>query len=160
MTHTTKGLVIVCAIELAVFGIVFGLAWLASRASREDLLWRWRGGFWTIPLGIGYSVAIRLALAIILIAVAVMLLATRLATPQGLQDFMMANRPDVEKLVDVSALRQNPVYFWLTLTLVSFGVAGFREELWRSSFLAGLRTLWPRRFGSTGGQIAAVAEKL
>jgi hypothetical protein len=61
LTHTAKGLVVVCVVELAVFGAVFGLAWLASRASREDLLWCWRGGFWTIPLGIGYSVAIRLA---------------------------------------------------------------------------------------------------
>ena len=41
--------------------------------------------------------------------------------------------------------------------MVSFGVAGLREELWRSAFLAGLRALWPQRFGSRAGQIAAVA---
>jgi membrane protease YdiL (CAAX protease family) len=31
-----------------------------------------------------------------------------------------------------------------------------REELWRSSFLAGMRALWPRQFGSTVGQVCAV----
>lgn len=35
-------------------------------------------------------------------------------------------------------------------------VAGLREELWRASFLAGLRTLWPRQFGSKVGQVCAV----
>lgn len=40
---------------------------------------------------------------------------------------------------------------------MSFVVAGLREELWRPAFLAGLRTLWPQRFGSRPGQIAAVA---
>jgi membrane protease YdiL (CAAX protease family) len=156
LTHTAKGLLIVCALELGVFAIVFGLAWLASRASREDLLWRWRGGFWTVPLGIAYSVAIRLTLGIVVLAAAAMLIATRLMTAQGVQDFVTANRPDVEALVDVSALRHDPLYFWLSLTLVSFGVAGLREELWRSAFLAGLRTLWPGHFGSRTGQIAAV----
>jgi membrane protease YdiL (CAAX protease family) len=32
-----------------------------------------------------------------------------------------------------------------------------REELWRSAFLAGMRALWPERFGSRVGQIAAAA---
>jgi membrane protease YdiL (CAAX protease family) len=63
----------------------------------------------------------------------------------------------LETIVDISAMRQNPLYFWLTLTVVSFGVAGLREELWRSAFLAGLRALWPQHFGTRTGQIAAVA---
>jgi membrane protease YdiL (CAAX protease family) len=59
--------------------------------------------------------------------------------------------------VDVSALRDNPLYYWLTLTLVSFVLAGFTEELWRSAYLGGLRALWPRYFGSHLGQLGAVA---
>jgi len=157
LTHSAKGLLLACGRELSVFGIVFGLAWLASRASREDLLWRWRGGIWPVPLGIGYSIAIRLALGIIVLSVAGALIAIRLTTVQDLEDFMTENRPDVEALVDVSALRRDPLYLWLNLTLVSFVVAGLREKLWRAAFLAGLRTLWPRCFGSRGGQIAAVA---
>jgi membrane protease YdiL (CAAX protease family) len=156
LTHTAKGLLIVCAVQMAVFGLVFGLAWLASRASREDLLCRWRPGWWTLPLGIGYSVAIRLAVGIVMIAAATALLASGLFSAQRLQEFLLAIRPDVESLVDVAALRRNPLYFWLSVTVVSFVVAGLREELWRSAFLAALRTLWPGRFGSTTGQFMAV----
>ena len=38
------------------FAIPFGLAWLASRASCDDLLLRWRPGYWVLPLGALYSV--------------------------------------------------------------------------------------------------------
>jgi membrane protease YdiL (CAAX protease family) len=62
----------------------------------------------------------------------------------------------VETLIDVAAMRNNPVYFWLTLTVVSFVVAGLREELWRSAFLAGMKALWPQHFGSRAGQVLAV----
>jgi membrane protease YdiL (CAAX protease family) len=58
--------------------------------------------------------------------------------------------------VDVSALRDNPIYFWLTTTFVSFVLGGLREELWRSAFLGGMRTLWPKCFSSRSGQIGAV----
>jgi membrane protease YdiL (CAAX protease family) len=156
LSHGAKGLILVCTVELLVFALVFGLGWLASRASRDDLLWRWSGGFWTVPLGIGYSVAIRLALAILVIFLGVVAILARLATPETLQDFVSTNRPGVEAIVDIGALRRDPLYFWLTLTLVSFVVGGFREELWRAAFLAGLRSLWPRTFGSRGGQLAAV----
>ncbi len=147
----------VCGFELLLFGVVFGLAWLASRASRRSLLLPWRGGFWVIPLSIGYSVALRLAVALAAAIAAMVLLVTHLVSIQSLQRFVLANRPDVQALVDIPALRQDPLYFWLSLTLVSFVVAGLREELWRSGFLAGMRALWPRRFGSLQGQLAAVS---
>ena len=143
-----------CGFELLIFGAVFGLAWLASRASRDELLLRWRPLF--IPLGLGYSVAIRLIVAFVLVTLATVLVLSGLITPQALQEFATANRPDVETLVDVSALRHNPLYFWLSVTVVSFVVAGGREELWRSAFLAGLISLWPSQFGSRLGQVLAV----
>jgi membrane protease YdiL (CAAX protease family) len=77
-------------------------------------------------------------------------------TTDSLQAFFIKNRPGIESMVDVKALRENPAYLWLTLTVVSFVVAGLREELWRSSFLAGMKTLWPHQFGSTIGQVCAV----
>jgi membrane protease YdiL (CAAX protease family) len=157
LSHTVHGLLIVCTIGLLLFALVLGLALVASRASRDDLLLRWRHGFWPVPLGIGYSVALRLAIAIIMLVAGVALIVTHVMTAQSLQEFAMANRPDVESIVDISAMRQNPLYFWLTLTVVSFGVAGLREELWRSAFLAGLRALWPQHFGTRTGQITAVA---
>jgi membrane protease YdiL (CAAX protease family) len=157
LSHTYRGLLFVCSIELFIFALVLGLAVMASRASRDELLLCWRRGFWPVPLGIGYSVALRLAVGMIMTAVGAGLMVTRVMTPQSLREFVTANRPDVEAIVDISALRQNPLYFWLTLTVVSFVVAGLREELWRSAFLAGLRALWPQHFGSRAGQLAAVA---
>ena len=157
LTHGTRGLLLVCTIELLVFSSVFGLAWLASRANKEDLLLRWRPGLWVLPIGIGYSVAIRIVLAIMLGVLGGLLVLTHLTTPEALQNFITNNRPDVEALVDVSALRHNPTYFWLTITFVSFVIGGLREELWRAAFLAGLRNLRPGRFGSRLGQYAAAA---
>ena len=157
LSHTAGGLLFVCAMELLSFGFVFGLAWLASRASLDDLLLRWRGNVRPVLLGAAYSVGLRIALGIVAALAAVVLLATHSMTTDSLRDFSVKNRPGIENAVDVAALRDNPAYFWLTLTVVSFVVAGLREELWRSAFLAGLRALWPQHFGSRAGQIVAVA---
>jgi membrane protease YdiL (CAAX protease family) len=157
LSQTPHGLMIACVAELLIFGVAFGLAWLASRASADDLLLRWRNGFWPVPAGIGYSVALRVALGVVMALAGAMLIGTRLISPEALQHFFTANRPDVEAIVDISSMRDNPLYFWLTVTFVSFVLAGLREELWRSAFLGGLRALWPGRFGSRAGQIAAAA---
>jgi len=157
LSHTPGGLLLVCTIELLIIAVVLGLAVMASRASRDDLLLHWRQGFWPVPLGIGYSVALRFAVGMVMIIAGTALIVTHVMTIQSLREFLTENRPDLEAVVDISALRQNPLYFWLTLTVVSFVVAGLREELWRSAFLAGLRTLWPQHFGSRTGQVAAVA---
>jgi len=147
---------VTCAVQLAIFGFIFLLGWLASRASRDDLLLRWRHGFWPIPLGIAYSVALRFALGVIAVAVLTLLMLAKVVTVDQVQNYMHANRPDVGAMVDIGALRSNPVYFWLTVTFVSFVVAGLREELWRAAVLAACRTLWPQWFSTRGGQILAV----
>jgi len=157
LSHSARGLLTICGIELLVFGSVFAIAWLASRASRKDLLLRWRTGIWAVPLGIGYSVLIRLAVGVVSVMVFTVLVVARVVTLEQVQHFAQTNSPDVAALVDISALKNNPLYFWLSVTLVSFVVAGFREELWRTGFLAGLRKLWPDMFGGIPGQIAAVA---
>ena len=156
LSGSARGLLIVCGVELLLFSVVFALGWLASRASRDQLLWRWRPGYWVVPLGIVYSVAIRVAVGIIVAVISGALVVSQLVTAESLRDFMTTNRPDVESLVDISAMRNNPLYFWLTVTLVSFVVAGLREEVWRSGFLAALRALWPQTFESRRGQILAV----
>jgi len=157
LSRTATGLLARCAVELLVFGLVFGLAWLASRATWRQLRLGWRGTVRPVLQGIGYSVALRLALVVVIVMVAVALIATQAMSIQELENFFSANRPDVRATVDLAALRDNPAYFWLTVTFVSFVVAGLREELWRAAFLAGLQALWPRRFSSTAGQIGAVA---
>jgi len=88
--------------------------------------------------------------------IGVVLVATRAVNVETLQGFMETNSPDVEVLVSVSALQENSAYFWLMLTLVSFVIAGLREELWRGAMLAGMRALWPKAFGSSRGQYLAV----
>src|SRR5262245_27202718 len=57
LSGSAKGLLVTCGVELLVFGSLFFLGWLASRASRDDLLLHWRPGWWVVPLGIGYSLA-------------------------------------------------------------------------------------------------------
>jgi membrane protease YdiL (CAAX protease family) len=157
LTHSARGLLMVSALELLTFGVLFLGAWLVSRASRDELLLRWRPGWWVVPLGIGYSVALRLGLLIVVVFVSVVLVVTNTLSPDQLQHTVKANQPDVGTLVDVPALRHNPAYLWLSMTLVSFVVAGLREELWRSGFLAGLRGLWPGAFGSTRGQFLGIS---
>jgi membrane protease YdiL (CAAX protease family) len=154
LTHTARGLLIVCAVQLLFVGIPFGLAWLASRATKDDLLLRWRPGYWVLPLGALYSIGIRIGVAIVMAIVALIAMASSGASQADVQKFVQVNRPQVEKLIDVHAMSVNPAYFWLSVILVSFVIGGLREELWRSSFLAGLRSLWPRAFGSKGGDIA------
>jgi membrane protease YdiL (CAAX protease family) len=118
---------------------------------------RWRPGWWVVPLGIGYSIALRIGLIMVAVAVIVVLAATQTVTPEKVQEYVHANRPDVEALVSVPAMRSNPVYFWLTITLVSFVVAGIREEMWRAGTLAAMRAIWPRAFGSPMGQSLAIS---
>ena len=142
--------------ELLSFGFVFALAWRASRASLDDLLLRWRANIMPVLLGAAYSVGLRIVVGHGDRAGCGGPSDNSFNDPRLVQEFLAQNRPGVENAVDVAALRDNPAYFWLTLTVVSFVVAGLREELWRSSFLAGMRGLWPRQFGSTVGQVCAV----
>src|SRR5580693_6665230 len=112
LSHTTSGLLITCAFELLSFGFVFGLAWLASRASLDDLLLRWRMNVLPVLLGLGYSVGLRLALGILSAMAALVLIATHVTTMDALQDFLVKHRPGIENTVDVAALGDNPAYFW------------------------------------------------
>jgi len=157
LTHTARGLLIVCAVELLLFAVPFGLAWLASRATKDDLLLRWRPGYWVVPLGAVYSLAIRMGAGIVMVIVGTIAMISTGASKADLEKFVQGNRPQVEKLVDLHAMSSSSAYYWLSVILVSFVIGGLREELWRSSFLAGLRSIWPRAFGSQGGAIGGAA---
>lgn len=160
LTGSSKGLLTVCLVELAIFGLFLGLSVLVSKASRDDLLLRWRRGFLPVALGLGYSLLIRLvaglAFVVVFSVVGTFLVAAKMATFESLQEYAVKNKPDVETVVNIKALSEDSAYYWLSLTLVSFVVAGLREELWRSASLAGLRNLWPQRFGSRKGEILGV----
>jgi membrane protease YdiL (CAAX protease family) len=152
---SVAGLLRTCFFEMLFFGLFFGAAWVFSRASRDDLLLPWRPGPWVIPLGVVYSVAIRAVAVVATLVVLVIAFAIMRLTPAQMQQFFLEHRPKVEKIIDPNALSQQTAYYWLSVTLVSFVLGGLREELWRSAFLAGLRSLSPRAFGSTNGGILA-----
>ena len=157
MFNNTQALLVASIFEIILFTIVFGCAWLSSRASADDLLLKWRQGWWTVPLGVAYSIAMRVALGILLLIIVAILMATGVLNRETVKTFSINSRTPVERMVNVSAMEHDRTYFWLTITVASFGVAGVREELWRSGTLAGMRKLWPNKFGSRGGQIVAVA---
>jgi membrane protease YdiL (CAAX protease family) len=156
LSGNATGLLFISGFELLLFFIFFALACLISRASREQLMLPWRPGWWVVPLGAVYSVALRIGLVTVAVGVMAVLAATQTMTPQKLQEYVYANRPDVDVLVSVPAMRNNPAYFWLTVTLVSFVVAGLREEMWRGGTLAAMRVLWPGVFDSRRGQVFAI----
>lgn len=151
-----QGLLVTCALELAIFGVIVGVALWFSKANRDDLRLRFPQPWLGVLLGFAYSVGLRLAVGVVVVLTGGVLILTKVVPADQLQSFVMKNRPNVESVVSVSALTDDPAYFWLTLTLVSFVVAGLREELWRAGSLAALGKVAPRLFGSRGGQILAV----
>lgn len=157
LSGKVAGLLFVSGIELLFFSIFFLAAWLASRASRGELMFVWRPGWWVVPLGVVYSIAVRFALIAGAVLVIAFLVLAQVVTPEEVRHYTEVNRPDIESIVSVPAMRQSPAYYWLTLTVVSFVVAGFREEMWRAGMLAGMRALWPRAFGSRLGQCGGMA---
>ena len=152
----TRVLIITSVTRIVLFFVVFVLACFASGASRDDLLLRWRPSWWVVPLGLAYSIALRIAIGLVLFAFAVFLIAAGMVSRDSLALFFSQNGPPVEKIVSLSAMRNDPVYFWLTITLISFIVAGLREELWRAGTLAAMRALWPNTFSNRTGELIAV----
>ena len=145
LPDTVRGVLLVVMVELGLFAVVFLVAWALARPTREEL-WLRRTSLWAIPRALGWSIALRLGLGILL---SVALLAGSLLNGQPITDLARL-RPKVEAIVEVSALR-DPVYLAVMLTLVSFVLAGLREELWRAGMMSMLRRVWPRVFGGRLG---------
>jgi membrane protease YdiL (CAAX protease family) len=150
MPTDLRALAIMCLVEGVMFAAVFALAWLFSRVRREELFLKWRGGLRPVLWGFVYSILLRIAVAIVVIAVAApMVLIKGTSAVEKL-------RPKTEAVVNMEAIK-DPAYVAFALTVVSFGMAGFREELWRAGMLAGLAGMAPRMFASRRGQYFAVA---
>lgn len=149
----TAGLLYGVCLELAMFSLVFALALRISRASPEALLCAWRGRVRPIVLGLAYSLALRVVIFMGMLFV-VILMQLAGATPESVAGHI---RPKTEVLFDPQSLTNDPVYYWLMLTLVSFVMAGLREELWRSGMFAALSALYPKGFERWPGKLAAIA---
>lgn len=155
---SVQGLLTACLTELAIFAVVFIVACLFTRPRARELFLNWTGGFKAVALAVVYSVLLRIAIAVVLMIVALPLVAyERVSKGEGAdpKKVMEGFRPDVEAIISPEAL-EDPVYLGLTLTFVSFIVAGLREELWRAGMMAGLAGLAPSLFSSKRGQVAAV----
>ena len=150
---TVHGLLIISSRELLFFSALLALAWIASRAKPRQLMLTWRGGARPVLWGFAYSVALRITVMILAVILVMLWFLVKGAKVSDLQQV----RPHIEQVVDVNALTGNPLYFALMLTLISFVVAGLREELWRSGMLAAMNVLFPRQFATIGGKVAAVA---
>jgi len=156
LSRTSNGLIIAAGVQLLLFGVVLAVAWVISRARRRDFFLTWPPRWWVIPIGFAYSIAMRLAAVVAVILFVIALRLSGLFNTEQLGQFGAANVPRIDRLVDTNALATNSTYYWLTITLISFVVAGLREELWRAGTLAALRHLWPNTFETTKGQYFAV----
>jgi len=103
-------------LEISVFAVIFFAAWLASRASRSNCSSAGARGFLPIPLGIGYSLGLRLAIAMLMMFVIAFLVATGIMSLGNIQSFALKNRPDVAAIVDVSALKKDPLTSGFSVT--------------------------------------------
>jgi membrane protease YdiL (CAAX protease family) len=150
---SVRGLLMMCFTEMLLFSLVFFIARLFSRATFHQLFLKWRDGIKPLLWGALFSVALRVGILIaIMVVVAPFLAIKGGANPEKAVEKL---RPKIEHVISANAL-SDPTYLVLTLTLVSFVVAGLREELWRAGMIAGLAGIAPSLFSSRRGQFAAV----
>lgn len=145
-------LVLMTLEQLGLFFVIFALAWAASRATADELMIKWRGGWHPWWRGLVYSIALRFMI-LVLAVIAVLFCMAVLGWDK---DTLQQLRPQIENVVDPEALAANPFLLFLNLTLVSFVLAGFREELWRAGMLAALAALFPRFYKTIWGKGAAI----
>lgn len=146
LPSSVSGILVVCAFELGLFAVAFALAVWLGKLTPTQLYLRWQGGGWLVPRALGWSIALRLLVAVPLVLVAGAWLVATGGDGEDLNRF----RPKVEALIEFDAL-QNPLYLLLMVTLVSFVLAGLREELWRAGVIALLGGVFPRGFGGPRG---------
>lgn len=154
LPKTTQGLLLVCAENVGLFALLFAGAWCFARPSLDDLWARWRRPWLTTGLGVLWSVALRLAVGILVAGVFLGLTLWQRLT-HGQEVSLDAFRPKVEHLIAPEALH-SPFYLLVAMTLVSFVVAGLREELWRAGMLVAFNALLPERWRNWRGQAAAI----
>ncbi len=156
LPSSVGGLLWISALELGTFALFWGLAWAFSRASKDELLLRWRGGVLPVLQGFGYAFALRMGLLfLIMFAAGAFLLLTH-TDPKQFAHFIEQNQPQTDALFPPGALH-NPLYLFLVVTLLSFVVAGVREELWRTACLAALRHVLPQELKPTARWMVAIA---
>lgn len=151
---TTVGLVKVSVVEMGTFGVFFLIAWAFGRTTRDQMYMRRWDGLPTIGWSILWSVAIRM-LAIPAVGAYALGLQVYRHFQGGGAVAMEELRPKVENLLATESFK-DPVYALMAATLVSFGVGGLREELWRSGVLASFQSLLPATWRNWRGAAVGV----
>ena len=154
LSSSLPQLATVVGVELALFAAWFAVAWFFSRATSGQLMLLWRNRGLTPLYGFGYSVALRMGVGVVTLAT---LVAIASVSGEGLESLAERFRPDVDKVVDTDELEADPVYLMINCTVVSFVLAGFREELWRVGMIAGFFVLFPRLDESVLGRLATIS---
>lgn len=145
---------------LITFGLFYWVAWLLVRFSWGDIGGKWathtqnrvRLFLLSIPRGLGYSLLLRIGLGMMMMGIFFILYLLRVVKEEDVAGMV----PEVDKLVDLQSLANDPVYLVLNLTFVSFIVAGFREELWRALSFHLLQRLCPGWIHSKSGRVGMV----
>jgi membrane protease YdiL (CAAX protease family) len=148
---TVGGLLFVGGVQMALFLVLLGVAWLFSRFSRADAglarPLRWpalaQGFVYSLVLRLGFVVFVRLiAGAFLMVGV----------SSHDVSRFLKDQAPETGNLVPHAALH-NPLYALVLFTFLSFAVAGLVEELWRATTMSALYRLlghWDPRARAVG----------
>jgi membrane protease YdiL (CAAX protease family) len=148
LPKTVLGLLIFCAIQMAAFGVVWGIAWLFARPNRDELRMRLHNIWKAIGWGVIYSVGMRLAIALIAIY-ALVVLSLLGFDAKELTKLAQQSGEGAQKAFAPAMANTSLVYKFLMISLVSFVVAGLREELWRTFTLTGLQKICPQNWSVT-----------
>ncbi len=144
LPKSVPGLLLFCALQLGVFGLIWTISWAFSRANRDQLFLRFRGGK-SLLWGVLYSVLMRFGLGFLAIAVLIALSLFGFDSEKLLAT-LKANSDNIKNAFAPAFASRDPLYRVLLITLVSFVVAGLREELWRAATLAGIFHLAPAKW--------------
>ena len=142
LPKSVEGLLIVGGLQFGFILLLFGLSWLFSRATKDELWLRWRTGIAPLWQGALYSIGLRVLSALPIILLAMVLLRLGFSEHE-LKAWMQGNKPQTEGLGD-SVRAGTMLYKATMLTFFSFIVAGLGEELWRGATMRGLLEIAPR----------------
>ncbi|PQV63013.1 CAAX protease self-immunity [Abditibacterium utsteinense] len=144
LPKSVMGLLLFCAIELGAFGVMWGIAWAFSRANRDQLFLRWRGAK-SLLWGVGYSLLMRFGIVFVAIFIFIALSIVGVDS-KAIAEVVKSSGDNVQKVFSPIFAGRDPLYKMLVIALISFVVAGGREELWRAATMAGIFHLVPHKW--------------
>lgn len=142
-----NGLLLFCFFNMVEFSVVWGLAWAFSRGNKDELFLRWKG--WkSIGWGIAYSLLMRFGLMVAMILIFIVLAVVGF-DPKTMGEVVKSSGENTQKVFAPIFAGRDPLYKLLVIGLISFVVAGLREELWRAATMAGMLHLAPRKWSDS-----------